>query len=110
LHSPTRRWRIGLRDGEVQTEGIAGCRWEVLRTEAIDETQDFKILIGADDRILALTMIGSEAGEVMAGADRDVGWAPVPATARRGSAHLRIAEGLLANVPPRQAQSEGRSS
>ena len=39
----------------------------VLRTEATDETQGFmKVLVGADDRILGFTMIGSEAGEVMA--------------------------------------------
>ena len=40
----------------------------VLRTEATDETQGFmKALVGAsDDRILGFTMIGAEAGEVMA--------------------------------------------
>ena len=40
----------------------------VLRTEATDETQGFmKVLVGADDdRILGFTMIGAEAGEVMA--------------------------------------------
>ena len=40
----------------------------VLRTEATDETQGFmKVLVGgSDDRILGFTMIGSEAGEVMA--------------------------------------------
>ena len=39
----------------------------VLRTQATDETRGFmKVLVGADDRILGFTMIGSEAGEVMA--------------------------------------------
>ena len=40
----------------------------VLRTEATGETQGFmKTLVGrSDDRILGFTMIGSEAGEVMA--------------------------------------------
>jgi pyruvate/2-oxoglutarate dehydrogenase complex dihydrolipoamide dehydrogenase (E3) component len=40
----------------------------VLRTQATDETEGFlKVLVGAnDDRNLGFTMIGSEAGEVMA--------------------------------------------
>ena len=40
----------------------------VLRAQATDETQGFmKTLVGAsDDRILGFTMIGAEAGEVMA--------------------------------------------
>ena len=40
----------------------------VLRTEATGETQGFmKALVGgSDDRILGFTMIGAEAGEVMA--------------------------------------------
>lgn len=40
----------------------------VLRSEATDETQGFmKVLVAAnDDRILGFTMVGSEAGEVMA--------------------------------------------
>jgi pyruvate/2-oxoglutarate dehydrogenase complex dihydrolipoamide dehydrogenase (E3) component len=42
----------------------------VLRTEATDEKQGFmKAIVGQDDdRILGFTMIGAEAGEVMAAA------------------------------------------
>ena len=40
----------------------------VLRTETTDETQGFMkaLVAGSDDRILGFTMIGAEAGEVMA--------------------------------------------
>ena len=82
----------------------------VLRTEATDETQGFmKVLVGTDDRILGLTMIRSEAGEVMAAVQTAI---PYQRLRDAVIAHLTIAEGLgplLANVPPRQAQSEGRS-
>jgi hypothetical protein len=57
----------------------------VLRTEATDETQGFmKVLVGADDRILGFTMIGSEAGEVMAAVQTAMLAGLPPATARRG--------------------------
>ena len=87
----------------------------VLRTEATDETQGFmKVLVGADDRIFGFTMIGSEAGEVMAAVQTAM-LAGLPYQRLRDAviAHLTIAEGLgplLANVPPRQAQSVGRSA
>ena len=86
----------------------------VLRTEATDETQGFmKVLVGADDRILGFTMIGSEAGEVMTAVQTAM-LAELPYQLRDAViAHLTIAEGLgplLANVPPRQAQSGGRSA
>jgi pyruvate/2-oxoglutarate dehydrogenase complex dihydrolipoamide dehydrogenase (E3) component len=64
--------RAELSEGEGQTQGIAVRvghlpMGSVLRTEATDGTQGFlKVLVGADDRILGFTMIGSEAGEVMA--------------------------------------------
>ena len=83
----------------------------VLRTEATDGTPGFlKVLVGADDRILGFTMIGSEAGEVMAAVQTAM-LAGLPYQLLRDAviAHLTIAEGLgplLANVPPRQAQSE----
>ena len=40
----------------------------VLRTETTDETQGFMkaLVAGSDDRILGFTVIGAEAGEVMA--------------------------------------------
>lgn len=64
--------RVGLSEGEAHAQGIAVRigrlpMSNVARTQATDETQGFmKVLVGADDRILGFTMIGSEAGEVMA--------------------------------------------
>ncbi len=64
---------VGLSEGEAQRQGIPVRiaklpMSNVLRTEATDETQGFmKILVSAsDDRILGFTMIGSDAGEVLA--------------------------------------------
>ena len=76
----------------------------VLRTEATDEKQGFmKVLVGADDRILGFTMIGSEAGEVMAAVQTAM-LAGLPYQRLRDAviAHLTMAEGLgplLSNVP-----------
>ncbi|MGY6119525.1 hypothetical protein ACW91P_11970 [Paraburkholderia strydomiana] len=65
--------RVGLNETEAMRLGLAVRiatlpMSNVLRTEATDETQGFmKVLVGADDdRILGFTMIGSEAGEVLA--------------------------------------------
>ena len=70
---------------------------KVLRTMATDETEGFmKVLVGArDDRILGFTMIGSEAGEVMA-AIQTAMLADLPYTKLRDAviAHLTVAEGL----------------
>jgi pyruvate/2-oxoglutarate dehydrogenase complex dihydrolipoamide dehydrogenase (E3) component len=77
----------------------------VLRTEATDEKQGvMKVLVGADDRILGFTMIGSEAGEVMAAVQTAM-LAGLPYQPLRDAviAHLTMAEGLgalLSNVPP----------
>jgi pyruvate/2-oxoglutarate dehydrogenase complex dihydrolipoamide dehydrogenase (E3) component len=65
--------RVGLSEREAQHQGV-GVRigrlpmTGVRRTATTDETQGFmKVLVGAsDDRILGFTMIGAEAGEVMA--------------------------------------------
>ena len=64
---------IGLNERDARQKGIAVRvgklpMREVLRREATDETQGFmKILVGAyDDRVLGLTMIGADAGEVVA--------------------------------------------
>jgi pyruvate/2-oxoglutarate dehydrogenase complex dihydrolipoamide dehydrogenase (E3) component len=111
--------RAELSEGEGQTQGIAVRvghlpMGSVLRTEATDGTRGFlKVLVGADDRILGFTMIGSEAGEVMAAVQTAM-LAGLAYQRLRDAviAHLTIAEGLgplLANVPPRQAQSDGRS-
>ena len=65
--------RVGLSEGEAQRQGVATRVAKlptsaVLRAQATGETQGFmKALVGAsDDRILGFTMIGAEAGEVMA--------------------------------------------
>jgi pyruvate/2-oxoglutarate dehydrogenase complex dihydrolipoamide dehydrogenase (E3) component len=62
----------------------------------------------ADDRILGFTMIGPEAGEVMAVMETAM-LADLPYTRLRDAvlAHPTMAEGLgflFANVPPRSAQ------
>ena len=64
---------VGLSEVDAQRRGIPVRvailpMHNVLRTEATDEIEGFmKVLVdGAEDRILGFTMIGSEAGEVMA--------------------------------------------
>jgi pyruvate/2-oxoglutarate dehydrogenase complex dihydrolipoamide dehydrogenase (E3) component len=65
--------RVGLNEREAREQGIAARVGRlpmnaVLRTEATGETQGFmKVLVAAsDERILGFTMLGAEAGEVMA--------------------------------------------
>ena len=102
---------VGLSENEARDQGIAVRvgrlpMGNVLRTQATDETQGFmKVLVGADDRLLGFTMIGSEAGEVMAAVQTAM-LAGLPYQRLRDAviAHLTMAEGLgplLANVPPR---------
>jgi pyruvate/2-oxoglutarate dehydrogenase complex dihydrolipoamide dehydrogenase (E3) component len=107
--------RVGLTEGEAHAKGIAVRvaklpMSNVLRTEATDETKGFmKVVVSAnDDRILGFTMIGSEAGEVMAVVQTAI-LADLPYTKLRDAviAHLTVAEGLgplLGKVPPRAAQ------
>lgn len=78
----------------------------VLRTQTIDEGQGLiKALVAArDDRILGFTMIGSEAGEVVAVVQMAM-LAGLPYTTLRDAilAHPTMAEGLgslFSNVPP----------
>jgi pyruvate/2-oxoglutarate dehydrogenase complex dihydrolipoamide dehydrogenase (E3) component len=103
--------RVGLSESEARAQGIAVRvgrlpMRNVLRTEATDEKQGFmKVLVGADDRILGFTMIGSEAGEVMAAVQTAM-LAGLPYQRLRDAviAHLTMAEGLgllLSAVPPR---------
>jgi len=107
--------RVGLSESEAQRQDIAvrvarlpmtGVR----RTATTDETQGFmKVLVGGgDDRILGFTMIGAEAGEVMAAVQTamlaDLAY---PRLRDAILAHPTMAEGLdalLSNVPPRSAQ------
>ena len=103
--------RVGLSENEARAQGIAVRvsrlpMSSVLRTEATDETQGFmKVLVGADDHILGFTMIGSEAGEVMAAVQTAM-LAGLPYQRLRDAviAHLTMAEGLgplLSTVPAR---------
>jgi pyruvate/2-oxoglutarate dehydrogenase complex dihydrolipoamide dehydrogenase (E3) component len=72
---------VGLSDGEAERHGVAARVGRlptsaVLRAQAIGETQGLmKILVSAtDDQILGFTMIGSEAGEVMAAVQTAIAW------------------------------------
>jgi pyruvate/2-oxoglutarate dehydrogenase complex dihydrolipoamide dehydrogenase (E3) component len=104
---------VGLSEREAKRQGIAVRvaklpMSNVLRTEATDETQGFmKVLVSAnDDRILGFTMIGSEAGEVMAAMQTAI-LSELPYLKLRDAVitHLTFAEGfgpLLSNVPARR--------
>ena len=103
--------RIGLSEGEAQRQDIPVRvaklpMRKVLRTLATDETEGFmKVLVAAnDDRILGFTMIGTEAGEVMAAVQTAM-LADLSYTKLRDAviAHLTVAEGLgplFESVPP----------
>jgi pyruvate/2-oxoglutarate dehydrogenase complex dihydrolipoamide dehydrogenase (E3) component len=103
---------VGLSERDTQRMGIAVRvatlpMAAVLRTHTTGETSGFmKVLVSAsDDRILGFTMIGSEAGEVMAAIQTAMlAELPYPRLRDAVIAHLTMAEGLgflLANVPPR---------
>jgi pyruvate/2-oxoglutarate dehydrogenase complex dihydrolipoamide dehydrogenase (E3) component len=106
--------RVGLSEVEAKRQGIAVRvaklpMVNVLRTQATDETQGFlKALVSdRDDRILGFTMIGSEAGEVLAAVQTAM-LAGLPYMRLRDAVitHLTFAEGLgplFANVPRRPA-------
>lgn len=94
--------RIGLSEREAKAKGI-GVRIAthpmsgVLRTEATGENQGFmKVLVSADDdQILGFTMIGAEAGEVMAAVQTAmIAGLPFPKLRDAVIAHLTFAEGL----------------
>jgi len=107
--------RVGLSESEAQGRGVSvrvarlpmsGVR----RTATTDETQGFmKVLVGdGDDLILGFTMIGAEAGEVMAAVQTAM-LADLPYPRLRDAilAHPTMAEGLdalFSNVPVRSAQ------
>jgi pyruvate/2-oxoglutarate dehydrogenase complex dihydrolipoamide dehydrogenase (E3) component len=104
--------RVGLSEAEAQRHGI-GVRvaklpiTAVLRTRTTSETRGFmKALVAADsDRILGFTMLGAEAGEVMAVVQTAM-LAGMPYMGLRDAiiAHPTMAEGLgglFSNVPAR---------
>jgi pyruvate/2-oxoglutarate dehydrogenase complex dihydrolipoamide dehydrogenase (E3) component len=102
--------RVGLTEAEAQRKGITVRVAKlptsaVLRTQTSDEKQGFmKALVGgSDDRILGFTMIGAEAGEVMAAVQTAM-LADLPYPRLRDAilAHPTMAEGLndlFGNVP-----------
>jgi len=106
---------VGLSEGEAERQGIIVrvARLpmnSVLGAQATERRQGFmKALIGQnDDRILGFTMIGAEAGEVMAAVQTAMlarlSYSTLTDTA---FAHPTMAEGLsllFSNVPPRSAQ------
>jgi pyruvate/2-oxoglutarate dehydrogenase complex dihydrolipoamide dehydrogenase (E3) component len=103
--------RVGLSEREAQSRGIAVRVAKmptsvVLRTQATGETRGFmKALISAkDDRILGFTMIGAEAGEVVAAVQTAI-LADLPYPKLRDAilTHPTMAEGLgllFSSVPP----------
>lgn len=105
--------RVGLSEREAARKGIpvrvaSLPTSAVLRTRTIDERQGFmKALVSEHDEILGFTMIGPEAGEVMASVQMAM-MAGLPYTGLRDAilTHPTMAEGLgslFAKVPPRSA-------
>ncbi|OQM73900.1 mercuric reductase [Manganibacter manganicus] len=101
--------RIGMSEEQARAKGVTARVAKlptkaVLRTRTTSESAGFmKALVDADDRILGFTMIGSEAGEVMAVVQTAM-LAGLPYMALRDAilAHPTMAEGLNAlfsNVP-----------
>jgi pyruvate/2-oxoglutarate dehydrogenase complex dihydrolipoamide dehydrogenase (E3) component len=103
---------VGLSEREAERQGVKTRvarlpMKAVLRAQATGQTEGFmKALIGeSDDRVLGFTMIGAEAGEVMAVVHTAM-IADLPYTRLRDAdfAHPTFSEGLnflFSNVPPR---------
>jgi pyruvate/2-oxoglutarate dehydrogenase complex dihydrolipoamide dehydrogenase (E3) component len=101
--------QVGLTETEAAKRGIKYRLAKIptaaiLRTHTIDETDGFlKALVGLDDRILGFTMIGPEAGEVMAAVQMAMaGGLPYKVVRDFVIAHPTMAEGLgvlFSNVP-----------
>jgi pyruvate/2-oxoglutarate dehydrogenase complex dihydrolipoamide dehydrogenase (E3) component len=105
---------VGMSERSAQGDGFARRVAKlpvsaVLRTEATGETQGFmKVVVGGDDDcILGFTMIGAEAGEVMATVQTAMlAGLPYPMLRDAILAHPTMAEGLgllFENVQPRSA-------
>ena len=103
---------VGLNEREAERLGVRTRLVKlpmkaVLRAQAMGETDGFmKALVAeGDDRILGFTMVGAQAGEVMAVVHAAM-MADMPYTRLREAdfAHPTFAEGLgflFANTPPR---------
>jgi pyruvate/2-oxoglutarate dehydrogenase complex dihydrolipoamide dehydrogenase (E3) component len=104
---------VGLSEAErqgVKTRVAKLPMKAVLRAQATGQTEGFmKALVGeADDRILGFTMIGAEAGEVLAVVQTAM-MADLPYTRLRDAdfTHPTFSEGLnflFSNTPPRSSQ------
>ena len=103
--------RIGLGEAEARAKGIPYRLAKIpmaaaLRARTLSETRGFmKALIADDDTILGFTMLGAEAGEIMAVVQVAMA-AGLPYTALRDTifAHPTMAETLVtlfSSVPPR---------
>jgi pyruvate/2-oxoglutarate dehydrogenase complex dihydrolipoamide dehydrogenase (E3) component len=106
---------VGLSEGEAERQGtsvrVAKLPMNsVLGAQATEQRQGFmKALIGEiDDRILGFTMIGAEAGEVMAAVQTAmIAGLSYATLADAAFAHPTMAEGLsllFSKVPPRSVQ------
>jgi pyruvate/2-oxoglutarate dehydrogenase complex dihydrolipoamide dehydrogenase (E3) component len=106
---------VGLNEREAERQGVKTRvarlpMKAVLRAQATGQTEGFmKALIGEnDDRILGFTMIGAEAGEVLAVVQTAM-MADLPYTRLRDAdfTHPTFSEGLnflFSNTPPRSSQ------
>lgn len=105
--------RAGMSEAQARATGVAVRvaklpMTAVLRTRTTSETAGFmKALVDADDRIVGFTMIGAEAGEVLAVVQTAM-LASLPYSALRDAVltHPTMAEGLNAlfgNVPAKTA-------
>jgi pyruvate/2-oxoglutarate dehydrogenase complex dihydrolipoamide dehydrogenase (E3) component len=106
---------VGLSEREAERQGVKTRVAKlpmsaVLRAQATGQTEGFmKALIGEnDDRILGFTMIGAEAGEVLAVVQTAM-MADLPYTRLRDAdfTHPTFSEGLnflFSNTPPRSSQ------
>jgi len=110
---------VGLSEGDAHRQGVTARvatlpMGDVLRVQAMGERPGFmKALVsGTDDRILGFTMIGPEAGEVVAAVQAAMlAELPYPKLRDAVLAHLTMAEGLgplLSNVPPLTYPSASR--
>lgn len=107
---------VGLSESEAESKGIAVRvaripMRSVLRAAATNERQGFmKMLVGEkDDQILGFTMIGADAGEVMAVVQMAI-FAGMPYTQMREAilAHPTMAEGLVPLLGAVPARSSAR--
>jgi len=106
---------VGVSEREASQQGLSARvarlpTTAVLRAHTTDERQGFmKALVGDDDRILGFTMIGPDAGEVVAAVQMTM-LAEQPYTMIRDAilAHPTMAEGLgplFSNLQPRNVKT-----